>query len=128
MDRRKVQPVISGALVGAGGLRQIVNALPIDGIIPYSGGIQNGLPWGKKVLSFPGVKEGEFYMVAVTPYGGMTFIKRDLTLETGTGSVLQLSREERAWYRIGTTFMDWLIGSTEDGKAYGGIIKGKLPA
>jgi hypothetical protein len=127
MDRRKVQPVISGGLVGAGGLRQIVNALPIDGIIEYDGGIQDGLPWGKEILSFPGVKEGEFYLVAVTPFGGMTFTKRDLTLETGVGSVLQLSREERAWYRIGTTFLDWLLGKTEDGKAFGAIIKGKLP-
>ena len=127
MDRRKVQPIVSGGLVGAGGLRQMVNALPIDGIIAYAHGIQHGLPWGKvEALNFPGVKEGEFYLVGVTPYGGMTFIKRDLTLETGTGSVLQLSREERAWYRIGVTFMDWLIGHTEDGKAYGGIIKGEF--
>jgi hypothetical protein len=127
MDKRRVQPVVSGGLVGAGGIRQLVNALPIDGIIEYGGGIQDGLPWGKETLSFPGVKEGEFYLVGVTPYGGMTFVKRDLTLETGTGSVLQLSREERAWYRIGVTFMDWLIGSTEDSKAYGAIIKGTFP-
>jgi len=127
MDLRKTRPVVSGGLVGAGGIRQMVNALPIDGIIPYAGGIQDGLNWGREILSFPGVKEGEFYLVAVTPYGGMTFIKRDLTLETGTGSVLQLSREERAWYRIGVTFMDWLIGKTENDKAYGGIVKGKLP-
>jgi len=127
MDRRKVQPVVSGGLVGAGGIRQMVNALPIDGIIAYDGGVQDGLPWGKEILSFPGVKEGEFYLVGVTPYGGMTFTKRDLTLETGTGSVLQLSREERAWYRIGATFLDWLIGGTEDDKAYGAIIKGALP-
>ena len=128
MDRRKVQPVVSGGLVGAGGLRQMVNALPIDGIIPYAHGIQHGLPWGKvEALNFPGVKEGEFYFAGVTPYGGMTFIKRDLTLETGQGSVLQLSREERAWYCIGVTFMDWLIGKTEGGKAYGGIIKGTFP-
>ena len=127
MDRRKVQPVVSGGLVGAGGIRQIVNALPIDGIIAYDGGIQDGLPWGKETLSFPGVKEGEFFLAGVTPYGGMTFTKRDLTMETGTGSVLQLSREERAWYRIGVTFMDWLIGETDGGKAYGGIIKGTFP-
>jgi hypothetical protein len=127
MDRRKVQPVVSGGLVGAGGIRQLVNALPIDGIIAYDGGIQDGLPWGKETLSFPGVKENEFYLAGVTPYGGMTFVKRDLTLETGTGSVLQLSREERAWYRIGVTFMDWLIGGTDGGKAYGAIIKGAFP-
>lgn len=127
MDQRKVRPVVSGGLVGAGGLRQIVNALPIDGIIAYDGGIQDGLPWGKETLSFPGVKEGEFFLVGVTPFGGMTFTKRDLTLETGVGSVLQLSREERAWYRIGVTFMDWLIGHTKGDKAYGAIIKGKLP-
>jgi hypothetical protein len=131
MNRRKVQPVISGGLVGAGGLRQIVSALPVDGIIEYDGGIQDGLPWGKEVLSFPGVQEGEFYLIAVTPFGGMTFTKRDLTLETGVGSVLQLSREERAWYRIGTTFLYWLLGKTEgtgsNAKAYGAIIKGTLP-
>ena len=127
MDRRKVQPVVSGGLVGAGGIRQMVNALPIDGIIAYDGGIQDGLPWGQETLSFPGCKEGEFYLIGVTPYGGMAFVKRDLTLETGTGSVLQLSREERAWYRIGVTFMDWLIGETKEGKAYGAVIKGEFP-
>jgi len=127
MDVRKTRPAISGGLVGAGGIRQMVNALPIDGVIPYAGGVQDGLPWGKEKLSFPGVKEGEFFLVGVTPYGGMTFVKRDLTLETGTGSALQLSREERAWYRIGVTFMDWLIGHTAEGKAYGGIAKGVLP-
>lgn len=131
MDTRKVRPVISGGLVGANGIRQMVNALPVDGIIEYSSGIQDGLPWGKETLSFPGVKEGEFYLVGVTPYGGMTFTKRDLTLETGTGSVLQLSTEERAWYRIAVTFMDWLIGGSDgngaNDKAYGGIIKGKFP-
>jgi len=127
MDMRRTRPVISGGLVGLGGIRQMVNALPIDGIIPYAGGIQDGQSWGKEVLSFPGVKEGEFYLVAVTPFGGMTFIKRDLTMEMGTGSVLQLSKEERAWYRICTTFLDWLLGKTEGDKAYGAIIKGTLP-
>jgi hypothetical protein len=126
MDRRKVQRIISGGLEGAGGLRQIVDALPFEGIIAYGGGIQDGLPWGKETLKFPGVPSGQFYIVAVNPFGGMTFVKRDLTLETGTGTVLQLSREERAWYRIGITWMDWLIGST-DGKAYGAIIKGTFP-
>jgi hypothetical protein len=128
LNRRRVQPVVSGALLGAGGLKQLVNALPLDGIIEYAGGIQDGLPWGEnKQLSFPGVADGEFYLIAVTTYGGMTFTKRDLTLETGTGSVLQLSTQERAWYRIGTTFLDWLIGKTEGGKEYGAIIKGTFP-
>jgi hypothetical protein len=55
-------------------------------------------------------------------------IKRDLTLETGIGEVLQLSRENRAWYRVGKVFMDWLIGKTENNKDYGAVIKGTLPA
>jgi hypothetical protein len=127
-DQWSLQRVVSGGLVGASGIAQIVSALPLTGIIPYGGGIQDGLPWGKETLSYPGVTKGDFYLVAVTRFGGYTFIKRDLTLETGIGEVLQLSREERAWYRVGKTFIDWLIGKTESSKAYGAIIKGKLPA
>jgi hypothetical protein len=126
-DQWSIQRVISGGLVGASGVAQIVSALPLTGIIPYGGGIQDGLPWGKEILSYPGVAKGEFYLVAVTRFGGYTLIKRDLTLETGIGEVLQLSREERAWYRVGKTFIDWLIGSTSGSKYYGAIIQGSLP-
>jgi hypothetical protein len=126
-DQWSVQRVISGGLVGASGVAQIVSALPLTGIIPYGGGIQDGLPWGKETLSYPGVAKNEFYMVAVTRFGGYTLVKRDLTLETGIGEVLQLSREERAWYRVGKTFIDWLLGSTSGTKYYGAIIKGTFP-
>jgi hypothetical protein len=127
-DQWSLQRVVSGGLVGASGVAQIVSALPLTGIIPYSGGIQDGLPWGKETLSYPGIDKGVFYLAAVTRFGGITLIKRDLTLETGIGEVLQLSREERAWYRVGKVFMDWLIGKTENSKDYGAVIKGTLPA
>jgi hypothetical protein len=127
-DVWSVARVISGQLIGASGIAQNVSALPITGIIPYSGGIQNGLPWGKEILNYPGVEEGKFYIIAVNQLGGYTFTKRDLTLEMGAGSVLQLSTEERAWYRIGTTFLDFLIGGMDGSKATGAIIKGALPA
>jgi hypothetical protein len=127
-DQWNLQRVVSGGLVGASGVAQIVSALPLTGIIPYGGGIQHGSSWGKEILSYPGVEKGEFYLVGVTRFGGYTFIKRDLTLETGIGEVLQLSREERAWYRVGKVFLDWLVGKTESSKAYGAIIKGELPA
>ena len=119
---------INGQLIGASGIAQNVSALPIAGVIPYSGGVQDGLPWGKEILQYPGVKEGEFYLVAVNQLGGYTFTKRDLTMEMGVGSVLQLSTEERAWYRIGTTFMDYLLGGNDGSKATGAILKGALPA
>jgi hypothetical protein len=127
-DQWSIQRVVSGGLVGASGVAQIVSALPLAGIIPYGGGVQDGLPWGKDTLSFPGVDKETFYLAAVTRFGGYTLIKRDLTLETGIGEVLQLSREERAWYRIGKVFIDWLIGSTSGSKHYGAVIKGSLPA
>jgi hypothetical protein len=126
-DQWSIQRVISGGLVGASGVAQIVSALPLTGIIPYGGGIQDGLPWGKETLSYPGVAKNDFYLIAVTRFGGYTLIKRDLTLETGIGEVLQLSREERAWYRVGKTFIDWLIGGGAGTAANGAIIKGALP-
>ena len=126
-DQWSIQRVVSGGLVGASGVAQIVSALPLTGIIPYGGGIQDGLPWGKETLSYPGVAKGAFYLAAITRFGGYTLVKRDLTLETGIGEVLELSREERAWYRVGKVFMDWLIGSTNNSKYYGAIIKGTLP-
>ena len=127
-DQWSIQRVISGGLVGASGVAQIVSALPLTGIIPYGGGIQDGMPWGKEILSFPGVDKGTFYLVAVTRFGGYTLVKRDLTMETGIGEVLQLSREERAWYRVGKVFIDWLTGGETGAKAHGAIIKGTLPS
>ncbi|MDR1952368.1 MAG: hypothetical protein LBQ37_02490 [Elusimicrobiota bacterium] len=112
VDLYDIQPVIDGSLERLSGVNQLVGRLPITGIIPYAGGLQDGLVWGKEVLSFPGVPQGTAFAVIKTDLGGFNLVKRELTLEQGVGETLQLSTEERAWYRIGETFLDWLIAST----------------
>jgi hypothetical protein len=111
-DLYDIEPVINGALERLSGINQLVGRLPIAGIIPYGGGLQDGLVWGKETLSFPGVPQGFVYVVVKTDVGGYNLVKRDTTLEQGVGETLQLSTEERAWYRIGETFVDWLTNAT----------------
>lgn len=89
----------------------------------------NGMTWGSETLSFPGVAKGTAYIFLPNPLGGIVLDKRPLTLETGTGSVLQLSTEERAWYRINGLFHKWFMGGAmSGGKAgTGNIVKVILP-
>jgi hypothetical protein len=111
-DVYDIEPVIDGGLERISGINQLVGRLPIAGIIPYGGGLQDGLSWGNEVLKYPGVAQGTAYAIVKTAVGAYNFVKRDTTLEQGVGETLQLSTEERAWYRIGATFMDWLINAT----------------
>jgi hypothetical protein len=111
-DLYDIQPVIDGELERISGINQLVGRLPIAGVIPYGGGMQDGLMWGKETLSFPGVPQGTAYAIIKTDVGAYNLVKRDTTMEQGNGDVLQLSTEERSWYRIGETFMDWLINAT----------------
>jgi len=58
--------------------------------------------------------------------------KRLLTMEMGTGSVIELGQEERSWYRVfGTDMVDMLgssVAGTTIGAGYGAIIEVTLPA
>lgn len=133
-DTWSIQRVIGGQLTSGGstGTLTTVNtqALPIAEIIEYDQGINDGFLWGKKTLSYPGVTAGKCYILVPREYSWV-LNKRPLTKETGTGSVLQLSTEEMAWYRVQAEFLKILLGSSYPGTAlgagYGAIIEVTLP-
>jgi hypothetical protein len=133
-DAWNLERVIRGQLTTGGTIGTItsenVQALPINEIITYDQGITDGFTWGKETLSFPGVTEGKCYVFVPREYFWI-LNKRPLTLETGRGSTLQLSTEERAWYRVQTKFEKLFLGSsypaTAIGAGYGAVIEVTLP-
>lgn len=135
IDSWDIQRVIGGQLTagGANGTLTVQNlqSLPIANIIEYDQGITDGFTYGKETLSFPGVTAGKCYLFVPQEYLWVVN-KRPLTLETGYGSVLQLSTEERAWYRVDGSYMKEFLGSsypgTSIGAGYGAIIEVTLPS
>jgi hypothetical protein len=131
-DTWSIARSIQGQLQGPGGVLSALNmqALPINQIIEYDQGITNGRTWGKKTLSFEGVTAGTAYLFVPREYFWV-LNKRPLTMETGRGSVLQLSQEERAWYNVQTEFYKIFLGSSYDGTAlgasFGAIVQVTLP-
>jgi hypothetical protein len=127
-DTWSIQRIASGQLAGAGGLLQVATALPFAEIIPYGGGIMNGLTWGKETLSLPGVTQGTCFMFLPNDLGGFVLDKIGQTMEMGSGSVLELSKEERAWYRVNGLFPTWFQGGSATNTGKGCVIKVTLPA
>lgn len=133
-DTWSIQRIISGQLQSAGTTgtttTQNMQALPVSEIIEYDQGINHGKIWGKKTLSFPGVTAGKCYLFVPGEYAWV-MNKRPLILETGVGSVLQLSTEESAWYNAQTEYMEQLLGASDPNNAasagYGAIIEVTLP-
>ena len=128
LDLIDIQPIVNGALQGIGGIQQIASALPIAGIIPYGGGLNHGLEYGHEILSYPGVPQGKVYaFVKVDSFGGYRIVKRNETMEVGEGDVLALSPEKRAWHRIRGIHNNFVLPTTEGGKAYGAVVEITLP-
>jgi hypothetical protein len=129
-----IERVIRGQLTvgGTNGTitSQNLQALPIGEIIEYDQGNNNGFPLGKETLSYPGVTAGKCYLFVPREYFWVAN-KRPLTMEVGMGSVLQLSQEERAWYRIQGEFTKLFLGSsfpaTSLGASFGAVIECTLP-
>jgi len=130
-DTWQIENVIRGQLNMNGGQAMGSNrpSLPISSIIEYDRGINDGIVLGKETLSFPGVTAGKCYLFV--PGVAKVANKRPLTMETGRGSVLELSTEERAWYRVQGTYLTDLLGSsltgTGLGAGYGAIVEVTLP-
>ena len=130
-DTWQIENVIRGQLNMNGGQAMGSNrpSLPISEIIEYDRGINDGIVLGLETLSFPGVTAGKCYLFV--PGIAKVANKRPLTMETGRGSVLELSTEERAWYRVQGTYMYDLLGSSYAGFAlgagYGAIVEVTLP-
>jgi len=128
MDEMNIVPVANGALAGVGGIQQLAAALSIDGIIPYGGGLNHGMTYGKETLSYPGVPQGKAYaFVKVESFGGYRITKRNETMEVGEGDVLALSTEKKAWHRIRGIHNGFVLPSTEGNTAYGAIVEITLP-
>jgi hypothetical protein len=131
-DTWQIENVIRGQLNGNGSSARASNrpGLPIANVIEYDGGINNGVVLGKKTLSYPGVTAGKCYIFV--PGVALVANKRPLTMETGMGSVLELSTEERAWYRVQGTYLKDLLGSSHNPAAggaagFGAIVEVTLP-
>jgi len=130
-DTFQIENVIRGQLNGNGSGVKTSNrpGLPIAQVIEYDQGINDGAIIGKKTLSYPGVTAGKCYVFV--PGVALVANKRPLTMETGMGSVLELSTEERAWYRVQGTYTKDLLGSsfagTGIGAGYGAIVEVTLP-
>jgi hypothetical protein len=131
-DTWSIENVIRGQLNGNGSSARAQNrpALPISQIVEYDQGINHGKTLGKKTLSFPGATAGVGYLYV--PDVALVANKRPLTMETGIGSVLELSTEERAWYSVQGEYLDPLLGSSASTPAggaagYGAIVEVTLP-
>lgn len=129
LDGNRITKLANGALQTAGGLMQNVGPLPIEGIIPYAGGLNDGLKYGDETLSYPGVEQGYVYaFVKVDVYGGYRIIKRDETMEVSAGDILALTSEKRLWYRIRGIHNDFVLPETDGSTDYGAVVKIELPS
>jgi hypothetical protein len=77
----------------------------LNAIIPYRG---DTIYAGEKTHSYPGVNSAYAYLFV--PKAAYTLTKRQLTMEQGKGSVLNLSQEERVWYGIQTEYVAEFFG------------------
>jgi len=128
MDLLDIQPVAHGALATVGGIQQLAPALPLDGIIPYGGGLNNGLKWGEETLSYPGVPLGKAYIfIKIESFGGYRVTKRNETMDMGEGDIMALTSEKRVWHRIRGLYHDFVLPETTGGKDYGSIVEITLP-
>lgn len=131
-DTWQIENVIRGQLNGNGSSARLNNrpALPISSIVEYDQGINNGFTIGKVTALFPGVTAGKCYLFI--PGVLLVATKRPLTMETGRGSVLELSTEERAWYRVQGCYSKAALGSsfpgTSIGAGYGSIVEITIPS
>ncbi len=131
-DSWQIERVIRGQLEanGGGARGNVVAALPVGTLIEYDQGINDGFTVGKTALSFPGVAAGKCYLFV--PGVAIVANKRPLTMESGVGSVLQLSTEERAWYHVQGEYFGDFLGSSNSpavggAAGYGFIVEITLP-
>jgi len=111
--------VINGQLNNNSGQARGSNrqALPINQIVEFDHGINDGFTIGKEVASLPGCPVGTAYLFV--PGVLMIANKRPLTLESSMGSALELSTEERAWYSIFGGFYKQFLGTSYAGSTCG---------
>lgn len=132
-DVRRINRAINGQLnVGGKGKPSNFAALnEVSELWPYRG---DTLYVGKKKVTFSGIAENKAYIFVPGSAGApaWTLTKRGLTQEVGRGSVLELSREERAWYFSQTKYIEEFLGSSSTtlglATGYGWVVEITLPA
>ena len=117
VDAWDANRVVNGELMLAGGVAANFSDLPIDRIIPYGGGIMNGMKYGEKTLSLPGVTAGKAYLYLPNPLSGFVVDKVGQTMQMSNGSALNLSvdAEERGWYRVNGVHHKYMLGDALTG-------------
>ena len=117
VDAWDANRVVNGELMLAGGVAANFSDLPIDRIIPYGGGIMNGMKYGEKTLSLPGITVGKAYMFLPNALSGFVVDKVGQTMQVSPGSALNLSvdAEERGWYRINGVHHTYMLGDALTG-------------
>jgi hypothetical protein len=118
----QVRGVIEGNLRGVGGTRLIGSPLPIDSIVVYNGGENDGLVYHKETLSYPGVPKGVAYLALKERAGAQLVEKIDWTLEIDPASN-RINGEKRYYYTVFGVYNENVLPATINGKAYGAIIK-----
>ena len=132
IDTWDLQNIINGQLdaIGGGARGRVQPTLPINNIVEFDQGINDGFTINKKVISYPGVTPGKCYLFV--PGVMIVANKRPLTLETERGNILDgLTQEESAWYRIMGTFGKQFFGTSFTGSScgagYGYVVEVTLP-
>lgn len=132
-DVRRINRSINGQLnVGGKGKPSNFSALTeISEIWPYRG---DTLYIGKEKITYSGIAENKAYLFVPGNAGApaWTLTKRGVTQEVGRGSVLELAREQRAWYFSQTSYIEEFLGSSSTtlglGAGYGWVVEITLPA
>jgi hypothetical protein len=131
VDAWDAERVINGQLMLAGGVAANFTKLSIDSIIPYGGGIMNGMKYGAKTLALPGVTKGKAYMYLPNSLSGFVVDKVGQTMQMSQGSALNLSVDapERGWYRINGVHHDYMLGDALTGanNGIGCVVEITLP-
>ena len=100
----------------------------ISEIITYDQGMTNGKTYKGKVLSYPGITAGYFYMFVPKAYAWI-LTKRGLSMEAGADLGIYSIRESRLWYDCAGSYLKPFLGYAggygADGD--GAIIKVAMP-
>ena len=130
-DVRRINRAINGQLNNSKGKNSNREPLnEISNIIPYFG---DTIYAGEKAISYDGVSKNTAYLY-VPGVASWTLTKRGLTQELGSGSVLNLSTDQSAWYFVQTKYRNEFFGSSDSailadkGTGYGFIVEITLPS
>jgi len=127
-DSWSIARVVNGELTKSANSNTIGSPLPISAIIPYGGGIQNGLTYGLKTLAYTGVAAGYAYMILPLDLGAFAATKVEGQMELSVADPLALSAEVKSWYRATGTNTTWMLSGAASGSGGCLVCKIALPA